>query len=210
MEISGYGYGTEAGSHTEAYLLPIVFRLLDEATARGRAKRVFELGCGNGSVAGILSRRGFDVTGVDPSVTGIGLAGKSHPGLKLEEGSSEMDLAAKYGSFPTVLSLEVVEHVYAPREYARRIFDLLEPGGQAILSTPYHGYLKNISLALTGKLDKHFTALWDHGHIKFWSIKTLGLLLKEAGFENPRFYRVGRVPWLAMSMIAVARKPEKS
>jgi len=78
--------------------------------------------------------------------------------------------------------------------------------GGAIVSTPYHGYLKNLALAVTGKMDAHFTALWDHGHIKFWSIPTLTTLLTEAGFENVRFRRVGRIPALAKSMIAVAHK----
>jgi hypothetical protein len=61
-------------------------------------------------------------------------------------------------------------------------------------------------MALTGKMDNHFTALWDYGHIKFWSIKTLQQLLEEAGFMNIRFRRVGRIPALAKSMIAVAMK----
>lgn len=56
-------------------------------------------------------------------------------------------------------------------------------------------------------MDSHFTALWDHGHIKFWSMRTLGKLLQEAGFVDVRFERVGRTPALAKSMIAVARKP---
>ena len=47
----------------------------------------------------------------------------------------------------------------------------------------------------------------DHGHIKFWSISNLGGLLNEAGFSNIRFQRVGRIPALAKSMIAVAEKP---
>ncbi len=75
------------------------------------------------------------------------------------------------------------------------------------MSTPDHGYLKNLVLAVTGKMDAHFHALWDHGHIKFRSIPTLTTLLTEAGFETPRFERVGRVPPLAKSMIAIARRP---
>jgi 2-polyprenyl-6-hydroxyphenyl methylase/3-demethylubiquinone-9 3-methyltransferase len=74
------------------------------------------------------------------------------------------------------------------------------------VSTPYHGYLKNLALALSGKLDKHFTALWDGGHIKFFSIATLGQLLREAGFKDLRFVRVGRIPPLAKSMLAIAKK----
>lgn len=168
---------------------------------------MFDLGCGNGSVAGAVALAGWDVTGVDPSAEGIAHAQRRYPNLRLEEGSAYDDLVARFGRFPVVTSLEVVEHVYAPRRYAATMFALLEPGGTAIVSTPYHGYWKNLALALSGKMDSHFTALWDHGHIKFWSVKTLGVLLREAGFVDIRFERVGRIPALAKSMIAVARRP---
>lgn len=62
-------------------------------------------------------------------------------------------------------------------------------------------------MAVNGKMDAHFTALWDHGHIKFWSMDTLRELLEQAGLEVVRFERVGRLPMLAKSMIAVARRP---
>lgn len=81
-------------------------------------------------------------------------------GLRFEQGSAYDDLAAKYGRFPVVMSLEVVEHVYAPRDYARTLFDLVDPRGTAIVSTPCDGYLKNLALAVTGKMDRYFTALW--------------------------------------------------
>lgn len=74
-------------------------------------------------------------------------------------------------------------------------------------SAPYHGYLKNFAMAVSGRMDEHFTALCDHGHIKFWSIRTLTTLPEEAGFRDIRFLRVGRVPTLAKSMIAIARRP---
>lgn len=170
-------------------------------------RRVFDLGCGNGSVASILTQQGWEVTGVDPSREGISLANRQWPHLKLFEGSAYDDLVGRFGRFPVVMSLEVVEHVYFPRQYAGALFSLLESGGSVIVSTPYHSYLKNVALAVTGRMDAHFTALWDHGHIKFWSIQTLKTLLLEAGFTDIRFRRVGRIPILAKSMIAVARKP---
>ncbi len=116
------------------------------------------------------------------------------------------DLAGRFGQFPLLVSLEVVEHLYDPKAFARAAYDLLEVGGTAIISTPYHGYLKNVALALSGKLDDHFTVLWDAGHIKFFSIATLGRLLTEAGFSDVRFIRAGRIPAFAKSMIAVACK----
>lgn len=200
------GYRYLGAGHTPAhgYLLPAV----REELGRAGARRLFDLGCGNGSTAATLTAEGYEVTGVDPSAEGIAQARVAYPALRLEKGSAYDDLRARYGQFPVVLSLEVVEHVYAPRDYAATLFDLVEPGGRAILSTPYHGYWKNLALAVTGKMDAHFTALWDHGHIKFWSFDTLGTLLTEAGFQNIRFRRVGRIPPLAKSMIAIAEKPD--
>jgi 2-polyprenyl-6-hydroxyphenyl methylase/3-demethylubiquinone-9 3-methyltransferase len=122
-------------------------------------------------------------------------------------GSGYEDLAARFGQFDCVISVEVMEHLYHPRLFARRMFDLVTPGGSIIVTTPYHGYLKNLALAVTGHLDNHFTALWDGGHIKFWSVKTLRFLLQEAGFEDVHFQFAGRIPPLAKSMIAVARRP---
>jgi 2-polyprenyl-6-hydroxyphenyl methylase/3-demethylubiquinone-9 3-methyltransferase len=208
-DTQGYRYEDAALNASHAYLLPALVREVDRLAAGRPADemRLFDLGCGNGSVAAQLALRGWDVTGVDPSPEGIANAQASYPQLRLKLGSAYDDLAERFGRFPVVVSLEVVEHVYDPRHYARTLFDLLEPGGTAIISTPYHGYLKNLVMALTGTLDAHFTALWDHGHIKFWSIRTLSALLREVGFEQPRFLRVGRIPPLAKSMIAIAVKP---
>lgn len=207
-DISGYRYADSGANHSHKYLLQPTFATLDSFFGNnGRKRRVFDLGCGNGSVAALLSENGYDVAGVDLSEEGIAQASVTYPNLRLETGSAYENLAQRFGHFPAVISLEVVEHVYAPRDYARTLYELLEPGGLAVLSTPYHGYWKNLVLALSGNMDAHFTALWDHGHIKFWSIKTLGTLLREVGFEQPTFQRVGRLPALAMSMIAVARKP---
>jgi 2-polyprenyl-6-hydroxyphenyl methylase/3-demethylubiquinone-9 3-methyltransferase len=204
--ISGYRFASAAPHASHGYLLPPVLSILEAEARRGAARRAFDLGCGNGAVAAELAARGFEVSGVDPSDEGIAFAAAKHPTLDLRQGSAYDDLSSIFGRFPLVISLEVVEHVYAPRQYARTLFSLTEPGGAAVLSTPYHGYLKNLALAVSGKMDAHFTALWDHGHIKFWSRATLATLLREAGFSRVEFLRVGRIPPLAKSMIAVARK----
>jgi hypothetical protein len=71
---------------------------------------------------------------------------------------------------------------------------------------PYHGYWKNLALALTGQMDAHFTALWDHGHIKFWSIRTITQLLTEAGFRIIQIQRIGRISPLAKTMMIVVQR----
>ncbi|TCJ39644.1 class I SAM-dependent methyltransferase [Parafrankia sp. BMG5.11] len=203
-----YRYADGSHNCSHDYLLPVLRRELNawRACQSSLSPRLFDLGCGNGSVGAILADDGWSVTGVDPSPEGIAAARSVFPQIDVHQGSAYDDLASEYGGFPVVISLEVVEHVYAPRAYASTLFDLVEPGGKAYISTPFHGYFKNLALALSGRMDAHFTALWDSGHIKFWSHRTLGQLLSEAGFTKIRFVNVGRVPPLAKSMIAIAKK----
>ena len=116
--------------------------------------------------------------------------------------------------FRTVISMEVIEHLYSPRTFAAFVRSILEAngGGRFILTTPYHGYLKNLSIALAGKADRHYSALWEGGHIKFWSRRTLAILLREAGFRNMAFTGAGRIPYLWRHMVfsAERRRPRKS
>lgn len=200
--IADYRYYSDAQGCAHEYILPIV----EEIVARRRPASIFDLGCGNGSVADRLSRFA-PVAGIDASASGVLIANQRFPKLKIAVGSVYDDLPAQYGSFPVVVSLEVVEHLYDPRLYARNLFGLVEPGGIAIVSTPFHGYWKNLALALSGRFDNHFTALWDGGHVKFWSVRTLTTLLEEAGFQGVEFRFAGRISALAKSMLAIARKP---
>ena len=206
IDISGYAYGDGDLNPSHEYLVPSLLDILGSLHFSQDRKRIFELGCGNGAVAEVLTSQGYQLIGVDVSVQGLEQARRRHPHLSLQPGSAYDHLADSYGQFPVVISLEVVEHLYDPRAFARTLFDLVEPSGTAIVSTPYHGYWKNLAMALTGRLDHHFTALWDHGHIKFWSMATLKQLLQEAGFHSITFRRVGRVPALAKSMIAITTK----
>src|SRR5207245_1036678 len=112
------------------YLLPEVKAIL--ANNPTPCQRIFELGCGNGSVANALSNLGFEVTGVDASEEGISQAHQSYPDLNLHLGSAYDDLRNQYGQFPVVISLEVVEHLYFPRKFAKTLYNLLEVGGTAI------------------------------------------------------------------------------
>ena len=167
-DISGYRYGGAELGHQHAYLLPTLFRLLDGLGLANTQRRLFELGCGNGSVANVLAERGWDVTGVDPSVEGIDQARAAYPGLRLECGSAYDDLAGRYGRFPVVLSLEVVEHVYAPRDYARTAFDLLSPGGG---SDPIHALPRLLEEPGTGAHGSDGSAL--HRPVGPWAHQVL-------------------------------------
>ena len=210
-----YGWN-EQTPHTETYLLAPLQQLLREfvphperQASPSQRPAVLDLGCGNGALAEELLSWGYDPIGIDPSASGIAQAQRRLPSIPFHQAPADPAALAQLQlpAFDAVVSTEVVEHVYSPRQWATAAYASLKPGGVLICSTPYHGYLKNCALALSGKLDAHFTALWDGGHIKFWSRRTLTALLQEAGFQPLAFRGAGRFPWLWKSMLLVARKP---
>ncbi len=109
------------------------------------------------------------------------------------------------GTYDAVISTDVIEHVFLPRLFAANCRRLLKPTGTLVISTPYHGYAKNLGIALTGEWDRHHDPLWDYGHIKFWSVRTLSELLFEAGFQGLEWRGAGRFPLFWNEMIIRAR-----
>jgi 2-polyprenyl-3-methyl-5-hydroxy-6-metoxy-1,4-benzoquinol methylase len=203
-----YTYRDEDGgviqSHHRFLLGPVQRRL----SAAG-ARTVLDVGCGTGSFARSLTAAGFEVYGCDTSKSGIAIAQKHAP-ERFRLGSAYDDMTALFPSAPrfdAIVAAEVVEHLFAPRDLVARVREALVPGGLLVLTTPYHGYLKNLALALSGKMDAHFSALWDGGHIKFWSKQTLSELLREQHFQAITFDGAGRVPLLWKAMIMTARAP---
>jgi len=172
------------------------------------AHSILDLGCGNGSFSALLQAENFLVVGCDASASGIAHARKAHPAVEFFEHDISNPLPSSFAdAFDAVVSLEVVEHLMQPRHLAARAYSALRPGGVLIMSTPYHGYLKNLALALTNKFDSHWHPLRDFGHVKFFSRRTLSQLARESGFSVRNCARVGRIPAFACSMILVAEKP---
>jgi 2-polyprenyl-6-hydroxyphenyl methylase/3-demethylubiquinone-9 3-methyltransferase len=201
-----YGYTDAAETHSHSYVWP---KLLELCPPLGPHTRVLDVGCGSGFNAAKLAERGCQVVGIDMSVEGIALARQAYPGVRFEVLPADDKLLATLNEppFDLIVSTEVVEHLYDPRAYVKGCFSALRPGGRLVLSTPYHGYLKNLVLAVLGKWDSHASPLWDCGHIKLWSRKTLSVLLREPGFENLQFRGAGRLPLLWMSMVMSADRP---
>jgi 2-polyprenyl-6-hydroxyphenyl methylase/3-demethylubiquinone-9 3-methyltransferase len=53
---------------------------------------------------------GFAVTGVDVDANAVAVAAQAHPCATFAVGSGYDDLAVRYGRFPLVISLDVIEH----------------------------------------------------------------------------------------------------
>lgn len=171
---------------------------------------ICDLGCGNGYLAGRLAAHGYDVLGIDGSRPYIETARRLYasPSVRFEQalfGDALIESLAG-ARFDLVISSDVIEHLYHPSQLIETAHAILKPGGSLIVGTPYHGYLKNVAIAVLGKWDSHHTVGWDGGHIKFFSVPTLRAMVERSGFSETRFAYYGRFRWLAKNMICVARR----
>lgn len=200
-----YSYASENPDHIAGYILKPILKIFSETTP----SKILDFGCGNGWLVRDLMKHGYDAYGVDPSESGIAIARKGYPGRfhVLDPDTNKLPDELSEHSFQTIISTEVIEHLYSPDTFLQSVASILKEsgGGQFILTTPYHGYLKNLLIAVMDKTDSHFSPLWEGGHIKFWSRKTLTTALNNHGFSVDTFKGCGRIPYLWKSMLLVAK-----
>src|SRR5437867_1269674 len=143
-----YGYKDASPPCTAAYLLKELTVLLGNLRP---GTRVLDVGCGNGYLASYFLSRHCRVVGIDSSAQGIELARLNHPDARFEVLPADEKILGNLDEepFDVLVSTEVVEHLYAPREFAQGCFEALREGGIFICTTPYHGYLKNVLICLS-------------------------------------------------------------
>ena len=203
-DASTYHYDSAQTTHMHAVFVPPVLARLHAL----KPARVLDLGCGNGSLCRVIRDAGIQVEGCDPSEEGIQHARTANQDIPFTC-LSVYDTPPSHwlGHFDVIVSTEVVEHLYDPRALPRLARSLLKPGGVMLVTTPYHGYLKNLVLSLLNKWDQHHTPFWLHGHIKFWSRQTLTRLFEDEQFKFVSFQGLGRLPWLWMTMLLEFKNP---
>ncbi len=200
--VSDYGWRDSKGKPSQSYLAAPIRDTLTELNAR----RVLDVGCGNGALPHWLQSCGFNITGCDVDDAGVVIAQSGKSGAVFKQvGIYDPPARLDQSGFDAVYSTEVIEHLFSPAALPRFARAVLKPGGHLIVTTPYHGYLKNVLITMSGKWDSHHMPLWEGGHIKFWSRRTLSALLEGNGFEIVGFKGAGRIYGLWKSMILVAR-----
>ena len=167
---------------------------------------LLDVGCGNGVLTSKISKFFKHTTGIDLSGTGIEQAEKIKNEKLIFKNMSIEDVINSKKKFKFITSFEVIEHQYLPDDFLNKINQILDDNGIFLLSTPYNGYIKNLIISILGKNDWHYNPLWRHGHIKFFSVKTLTKILKECKFKILKKKFSGRIYPISCSMIFLNKK----
>lgn len=152
----------------------------------GGNKRVLEVGAGPGSITKMLKGVGnCRVTGLEIDDSAI---------VKLKEFCEKVykadlndptwpDMLAGEEPFDTIVAADVLEHVYNPLEVLRAIAGIAGSHGEVVISLPHVGHNAIIACLLDEDFQYRDWGLLDRTHIRFFGLKNMQQLFKDAGLK---------------------------
>ncbi len=143
----------------------------------GRVK-LLDVGCGSGTLIGLLKSRGFEVLGVDTSEEASRAADRES-GVRVIVGEL-MEAGFREGEFDIVTLFHVMEHVTNPREVLRHVLRILRPNGAVVLQVP------NIDSWQFRWFGAKWYGLDIPRHVVDYSLKAMVKLLEDSGFSVVR------------------------
>lgn len=166
----------------------LVFEFLDDVTF----DTLLDVGCGNAELLRLIDARypGRSLTGVD--LSDVVVADNSRQFRHMKFAACDVERQALPAGFDAVVCCEVLEHLDAPEEALKRVFDAVKPGGVAIITTP------------TGKVhdtERHF------GHVRHPTSREMHLMAERAGFVVDDI-KVWGFPFYALTKWATNLNPE--
>jgi SAM-dependent methyltransferase len=196
--------GDEHGAGHEA---EPTFRLRVEKTLAaiggGGPRRILDFGCNIGGAVRLFAEAGHEVAGVDISDSAIRIARQRLPDARFELLTAENRVPFSDHSFDVCYSSEVIEHLFDVTGFLREMHRVLTPEGLLVLTTPYHGWIKNL-LVMTFNFEKHFDP--TGGHVRFFSKQSLTHCLRASGFRVEHVSGIGRRRPVWKSMFVTARR----
>jgi 2-polyprenyl-3-methyl-5-hydroxy-6-metoxy-1,4-benzoquinol methylase len=173
---------------------------VSQLSPKGKA---LDVGCGGAEFTAFLQELGFKAMGIDLSEKAIAFGKRQYPAMDLRVGTPTDLLAEFKGAFQVAWSTEVIEHVFDVYGFLTAVQALLEPKGKLILTTPFHGRVKNILIGLSGYAE-HYKPFG--GHIRFFDKRSMDATLRHCGFTPTRWTGFGRIWPVYKSFFVVAEK----
>ncbi|MCL4477973.1 MAG: class I SAM-dependent methyltransferase [Deltaproteobacteria bacterium] len=155
-----------------------------------KAKRVLDIGCGNGAFLTMFKKIGCEVYVTEFNKSAEDVCRSK--GIKMLSGGlmpqMESNLSDK---FDLVILTEVIEHVNNPRDIINNISDLLKKNGYLYITTPNYFSIDRLIMG------PQWGMICYPEHLILWNPKTLDQFLRTCGYEkifirteNISFFRI--------------------
>lgn len=159
-----------------------------------------EIGCGDGSMLGTLSARGWRVVGVERHAAALDAA----RGARVPVFVGDLR-AVRTGAVDLVVLFQTLEHLPEPEVVVRRCAEMLRPGGRIVVAVP------NFASWQSRALRRAWFHLDPPRHLSHFTERSLRQLLQAAGFrvERVRFTSWEHDPygWVQSALNAIGFPP---
>ena len=148
------------------------------------ARRILDVGCGDGKTGSVLKERGFrEIVGVELDTRAAQMAEPFYDRVIVGNVEEEI-LPFQKGYFDCILYGDILEHLVDPWKVLRNHRELLADGGSIVCSIPNIRYYKILkALLLKGRWKYRKLGILDRTHIRFFTLNTIEDMLMETGFE---------------------------
>lgn len=138
--------------------------------------RLLDVGGGEGLISYFALKTGFEVLMCDNSKAAIERAKRR--GIPCFHGEITEEFFDEHlGSYDAIIALEVLEHLYDPMTFLKRVYQLLKPGGVFFYSTGNFQRTR-FQRGRWGYLSV------PEGHLYFFTPRTIKLFFEKAGFKQ--------------------------
>lgn len=166
---------------------------------------IVDFGCGNGQIIQEMKKINplANYVGLDVSGAALKSAEAILPDCKFYKIEDGGKFPLNDDSADFIFSSEVIEHIYDTENAFKELARILKPGGKILLTTPYHGFIKNLLIILFA-FNKHFNPIG--AHIRFFTKKTLLNLLNKNNLKVIKIGYYGRIYSISHSIFILAKK----
>lgn len=143
-----------------------------------------EIGSSHGYFLHELEKRGWDVTGIEPSKNRREIANRLFGYQLVPDKLEDSNLPENF--FNAIFLFHVIEHVLDPSDFISILYKYLKPGGLLVVETPTYD-------TLTYKILRHRErSIKSNGHLFFFTKNNLRKIMEKKGFTTLKHIRVGR------------------
>jgi methionine biosynthesis protein MetW len=146
--------------------------------------RCLDVGCGAGGLAPLLGRKARFIAGIDLSLSlAAAAAGRGMKTICADFDEGELPLADS--AFDSVVCCDVLEHVFDPVAFVRRIVRVLRPGGVLVVSVPNIRYWPRVRSLIRGYFPRTTGDPngYDGGHLHYFASRNVAEVFGLAGLE---------------------------
>jgi 2-polyprenyl-3-methyl-5-hydroxy-6-metoxy-1,4-benzoquinol methylase/Tfp pilus assembly protein PilF len=168
-------------SHSEAYYGSARPEL--QCHVPQRAKRILDVGCGEGAFGHSLKARGAkEVVGIE-TVEAAWKRAKNVLDNALLGDIEKIELPYEDGYFDCITCCDVLEHLVDPAAALRKLSRVLAPDGQFVISIPNVRFFQVVEALAHGRWPYGDSGILDRTHLRFFTKVELPALIDDAGLD---------------------------